>query len=454
MSHAQITQLPPQAVEIEEAVLGIALCNADALRTMLRVLTNKDIFYKPANQLSYLAMQALADQGEAVDINTVTQHLKAHGTLQRAGGPHSIAKLANNAGSPANLETHCRILQQQYMKRLVIQCGIEMQTKGHDESRDALELLADAQAQLSAHQRSLETRPSQTAAGIFEAAFNRILWAVENHGMTGVPTGITELDKLTGGWQPSDLILLAARPSIGKTAAMLHFARMAVLEHRMNTIIFSLEMPNIQLMMRLIASEVQGYSNSDLRRGNIPGGSYEVTHIRQQAARLNTGQLHLDDTPGLTLQQLRAKCMRVHTETPLQLVLVDYVQLMSGTDKRINREQEISRISRGLKELAKELDVPVIALAQLSRDVEKRPGEKRAMLSDLRESGSLEQDADAVVFLWRGEVYGITEYSDGSSTADTILFDLAKHRNGATGQVVASYDKRRGIFKDFAEDAQ
>lgn len=450
MSHAQLSHLPPQAIELEAAVLGISLTEPSALRTMLRVVTDKDIFYKPAHQLTYLAMRELAERGEVVDTVTVIHYLKDRGTLTKTGGALFIAGLARGNHSPTNLETHCRILQQQHIRRLVIRFGVELQAKGFDESRDALELLADVQARISAQQRTLETRPSQTAAGAFDSTFARVLWAVENHGMTGVPTGITELDKLTGGWQPSDLILVAARPSIGKTAAMLHFARTAVLEHEKTSIIFSLEMPTVQLMMRLIASEVPGYSTADLRLGNLKGGTHEVTHIRNQAARLNTNRLHLDDTPGLTLNQLRAKCTRIHADTPLQLVLVDYVQLMRGTDSRINREQEISRISRGLKELAKELDVPVIALAQLSRDVEKRGGEMRARLSDLRESGSLEQDADVVIFLWRGEVYKIDEYKDGTSTAGTMLFDIAKHRNGATGNVVANYDMKRGIIEDFA----
>jgi len=413
-------------------------------------VTDKEVFYKPAHQQVFHATRELADRGDAVDVVTVTHYLKERGTLQKAGGASFIAGLTRRNHSPTNLETHCRILQQQHIRRLVIRFGTELQTKGYDESRDALELLAEVQAQISAYQRTLETRQSQTAAGAFDPTFERILKAVEHQGMTGVPTGITELDKLTGGWQPSDLILLAARPSIGKTAAMLHFARMAVLEHQKTAIIFSLEMPTVQLMMRLIASEVEGYSTADLRLGNLKGGPHQVTRIRDQAARLNTNRLHLDDTPGLTLNQLRAKCTRIHADSPLQLVLVDYVQLMRGNDNRINREQEISRISRGLKELAKELDVPVIALAQLSRDVEKRGGEMRARLSDLRESGSLEQDADVVVFLWRGEVYEIDEYKDGTSTTGTMLFDIAKHRNGATGNVVTNYNMKRGIIQDFA----
>ncbi|AHJ95523.1 replicative DNA helicase (plasmid) [Hymenobacter swuensis DY53] len=232
---------------------------------------------------------------------------------------------------------------------------------------------------------------------------------------------------------------------MGKTAALLHFARTAALDYGQHTAIFSLEMPTLQLMQRLVASEVPGYSNSDLRRGNLPGGLPQVDHIRLQAQRLHTHLLHIDDTAGLSIQQLRAKCARLHSQHPLSLVLVDYIQLMRG-DQKGNREQEVGSISRGLKELAKELNAPVIALSQLSRDVEKRGGDKRPMLSDLRESGSLEQDADCIVFLWRGEYYNIAEYEDGAATADTVLFDVAKHRNGAIDEVIAACSMRRGIF--------
>jgi replicative DNA helicase len=270
---------------------------------------------------------------------------------------------------------------------------------------------------------------------------------VQQRGLTGIPTGLAALDGLTGGWQPGDLVLLAARPAMGKTAALLHFARTAALDHGHHTAIFSLEMPTLQLMQRMVASEVPGYSNSDLRRGNLPGGLEQVAHVKHQAQRLRTHghRLHLDDTPGLSIQQLRAKCARLHAQHPLGLVLIDYIQLMRG-DTKGNREQEVGSISRGLKELAKELNAPVIALSQLSRDVEKRGGEKRPLLSDLRESGSLEQDADCIVFMWRGEYYNIAEYENGTATADTVLFDIAKHRNGATDEVIAACSLRRGTF--------
>ncbi len=375
--------------------------------------------------------------------------LRHRGTLERIGGAAFVAGLTNKINSAAHLETHCRLLQEQHARRVVIRAGTELATYGYDNTRDPLVLLADAQTHLTSLHRTLETRPGQTAAAAFAPTFDRPTQAVQQQGLTGIPTGLVQLDGLTGGWQPGDLVILAARPAMGKTAALLHFARTAALDHGRHTAIFSLEMPTLQLMQRLVASEVPGYSNSDLRRGNLPGGLDQVASIREQAQRLATHghQLHIDDTPGLSIQQLRAKCARLHSQHPLGLVLVDYIQLMRG-DTKGNREQEVGSISRGLKELAKELNAPVIALSQLSRDVEKRGGEKRPLLSDLRESGSLEQDADCIVFMWRGEYYNITEYEDGTATADAVLFDIAKHRNGATDEVVAACSMRRGVFFD------
>ena len=441
--------LPPQALDLEAAVLGAALLEVTAQRTMLTTLATEQVFYSAPHQQVYLAISDLLQAGQHADLLTVVQQLRTRGTLQRVGGPAFVAGLTQRVGSAAHVETHCRILQQHYARRVVIQAGTELTAYGYDDGRDPLELLAQAQTQLTGLHRTLETRPPTTAADAFEVTFERLAQAVQQQGLTGIPTGLTQLDGLTGGWQPSDLIILAARPAMGKTAALLHFARTAALDHGHHVAVFSLEMPTLQLMQRLVASEVPGYSNSDLRRGNLPGGLDQVAHLKAQAQRLRTHGhlLHLDDTPGLSIQQLRAKCARLHSQHPLSLVLVDYIQLMRG-DQRGNREQEVGSISRGLKELAKELNAPVIALSQLSRDVEKRGGEKRPLLSDLRESGSLEQDADCIIFLWRGEYYNITEYEDGSPTADTVLFDIAKHRNGATDEVIAACNLRRGLFQD------
>ncbi|GAA4388951.1 replicative DNA helicase [Hymenobacter koreensis] len=446
---APSADVPPQALDLEKAVLGAALLEAEAQRTLLATLPDEQVFYHQHHQFVYLAIRDLVAAGHPADLLTVVEQLRHRGTLQRIGGPAFVAGLTYNIHSAAHLEAHCRILQQHHARRVLIRAGRELAAYGYDSTRDPLQLLTDAQAYFTSLHRSLETRAGQTAVAAFDAAFAHLTHAVQHRGTTGVPTGLSQLDGLTGGWQPSDLVILAARPAMGKTAALLHFARTAALDHGVPTAVFSLEMPTLQLMQRLIASEVPGYTNAELRRGELPGGLEQVQHIQQQAQRLRTQGhlLHFDDTPALSIQQLRAKCARLHAQQPLGLVLVDYIQLLHG-DKKGNREQEVSSISRGLKELAKELNTPVIALSQLSRDVEKRGGDKRPLLSDLRESGSLEQDADCIIFLWRGEYYDIREYDDGTPTADTVLFDVAKHRNGPTDEVITGCSLRRGVFID------
>jgi len=448
------THLPPQALPIERAVLGAALREAAASATALSLLAPQ-AFYQPGHQLVFAAMQEVLASGMAVDMLTVTSYLKGKGTLERAGGMGYVAGLTSEVGGGAHIDAHCRILLEFHARRTVIAAGTLLQTHGYDEGRDPLEVLTEAQQQLMGLHTVLDQRPAQTVADHFDAVFAKLEADVLNPGMTGVPTGLVELNDATGGWQPGDLIILAARPAMGKTAVMLAEAREASLEHDKHTAIFSLEMPTAQLVQRLISSEVDGYSNSQLRRGDIDGGVAEVASIKQKAQRLKTlgHRLHIDDTPGLSIQQLRAKCARLHSEHPLGLVMVDYIQLMKGDQKgRGNREQEISSISRGLKELAKELNVPVIALSQLSRDVEKRGGQKRPQLSDLRESGAIEQDADIIMFLWRGEYYKIEEYEDGSPTAGTLLMDIAKNRNGSVGEIIVGCNLKRGLLYDLGTE--
>ncbi|UOR07199.1 replicative DNA helicase [Hymenobacter aerilatus] len=443
---------PPQALELEAAVLGSGLIEASALRTLFALLPSEDVFYDPKHKLLYKSMQAMHRADKAVDMLTVIQQLRSDGTLDRVGGHQFVAGLTTKINSVAHLETHCRILQQQYARRVIIEAGRHMQQHGYDETKDPLELLAEGQQRINVLHQSLESRAVQSVASIFDEVFAQMEQAVQQQGLTGVPTGLTELNNATGGWQPSDLIILAARPGMGKTAALLHFARTAAVDEGIVSAIFSMEMPTIQLVQRMVSAEVEGYSNSDLRRGQLRGGVDEVRHLAQRAHRLKTDKILIDDTPGLSIYQLRAKCARLKAEHNIGMILVDYLQLMHG-DGKGNREQEIGSISRGLKEMAKELSVPVIALSQLSRAVETRGGEKRPQLSDLRESGSLEQDADVIVFLWRGEYYNITEYADQTPTAGTMLIDLAKHRNGATGEVVVGCNMRRGVLSDLYTEA-
>jgi replicative DNA helicase len=446
------THLPPQSLEFEQAILGAMLLEKPSVPLVLSQLP-EIAFYEPKHQLIYSAIQALTTEGLAVDQLTVIQHLRGKATLERAGGMAYVAGLTMNINSAANLDSHSRIVLQQYMRRVMIEACTKAQQRAYDQGLDPLDVLAELQTQFLRLYTLIDQRPAQTLADHFDSVFEKLEQDVLNPGMTGVPTGLLALNDATGGWQPGDLVVIAARPAMGKTAVMLAEAREASLEHDKHTAIFSLEMPTAQLVQRLISSEVEGYSNSQLRRGDIDGGVQEVASIKQKAQRLKTlgHRLHIDDTPGLSIQQLRAKCARLHSEHPLGLVMVDYIQLMKGDQKgRGNREQEISSISRGLKELAKELNVPVIALSQLSREVEKRPS-RRPQLSDLRESGAIEQDADIIMFLFRGEYYKIDEYEDGSPTAGTLLMDIAKNRNGSVGEIIVGCNLKRGLIYDLGD---
>jgi replicative DNA helicase len=449
-----LTHLPPQSLAIEAAVLGIALQEKEATAHVLEHLTEA-AFYSTPHQLIYAAIRDVATERQAVDILTVTQRLKAKGLLERAGGAVYLGQLVNKIQSAAHLDEHCRQVLEQHIRRVVLQTCTELQRKAYDELLDPLDLAGDAVHAISQVLSGYESHADLTVQDHYEATFERMRRNVANPGLTGIPTGLTSLNDATGGWQPGDLIVIAARPAMGKTAKMLNTMRAACLDHDNHAVIFSLEMPASQLMDRLVAAEIESHSISKIRRGAIEGGLPEVERIRMQSQRLYTHghRVLIVDGSSLTIQQLRAKCLRRHQQHPLGLVLVDYIQLMEGpqTSKGSNREQEIAAISRGLKKLAKELHVPVIALSQLSREVEKR-SDKRPQLSDLRESGAIEQDADIILFLWRGEEYHIAQYEDGSPTAGTMLLDIKKNRNGKLGPVYAGCNFDHGLLYDL-EDA-
>ncbi|MGI4884260.1 MAG: replicative DNA helicase [Janthinobacterium lividum] len=447
MKNHTVGHVPPHNAALEAAILGAVISVSSGLRTVLGILPDEAAFYVPAHRFVYRAVRQLFAAGEAVDTLTLVPALKAAGVLERIGGPHFLAQLSLKADSVAHLESHCRIVQEYQARRQLIATGTRLMQHAYDEGEDALGLLTAAQLELNGLHKGLETRAVQTVASTYDGVFADLVRAVESPGLTGVNTGLRALNDVSAGWQASDLVVLAARPGMGKTAALLHFARTCALDLGQAAAIFSMEMPTKQLIQRMVASEVAGYTNADLRRGHVAGGVPQVHALYEQAKRLRTDKLLIDDTPGLSIFQLRAKAARLKAEHDVKLILVDYIQLMKG-DTKGNREQEIGSITRGLKELAKELDVPVIALSQLSRSVETRGGDKRPQLQDLRESGSLEQDADLVVMLWRGEYYGIDEYADGSPTQDTILFDILKHRNGALGEVIAGCSMKRGTFFD------
>lgn len=446
-----VGHVPPHASKIEAAVLGAMMLESAAARTVFGVLQAEAAFYVPAHQFIFRALKSLFDQGQAIDQLTAVAELAQLGLLQRAGGPAYVAGLTLQIDSAAHLESHCRIVQQFHVRREIISLGLRLSQYGYDDTRDPLDLLTDAQVGLTQLHNALETRATKTAAELYKTYFDELAKKTTTEGLTGIPTPLTELNRFTGGWQDADLVVIAGRPGMGKTAKMLSIVRTAALDHGKACAVFSLEMPSLQLFGRMVSSEVEGHTNAQLRRGEVKGGAEGVLHLATEAKRLASPLIHFEDTGGLTILQLRAKAARLVAEKGVKLILVDYLQLLTGSVKG-NREQEIGSITRTLKEMAKELNVPVIALSQLSRDVEKRGGDKRPGLSDLRESGSIEQDADMIIFLWRGDYYGIDEYEDGSLTAGTALVDIAKHRNGALGEIVAGVSMDRGLFFDRDKD--
>lgn len=439
---------PPHAIEAEEAVLGALMLERDALTKVIDVV-REEIFYKPAHQIIYRAIYALFEDSEAVDVITVVEKLRQLGELENAGNAYYISELTSKVASAANIEYHARIVLQKYIQRSLIGVCGELITQAYDETSDVFELLDEAERDLYA----LSGDNLRQEAVSIEISTDKVLRQLEElrnkgSGITGIATGFNQLDDMTSGWQKSDLIILAARPSMGKTAFALSVARNAAIDAEKPVLLFSLEMAREQIVKRMIGSEAM-LDSGKLRTGNLQ--QYEWDQLDKKLTQLRQAPIWIDDTAGLTINDLRSKARRLHAEHGIELILIDYLQLMSagGMGKNTNREQEVAKISRSLKMLAKELDVPIIALSQLSRQVENRGGDKRPMLSDLRESGSIEQDADMVLFLYRPEYYGNEVFEDGSSTQGICEVIISKQRNGPVGEVRLEFIKEYGRFKDF-----
>ncbi|MEN2992805.1 MAG: replicative DNA helicase [Bacteroidia bacterium] len=423
-------RLVPQALEVERALLGALLIEKDAIAKVVDLL-HAEAFYDPRHQKIYAAIRSLFDQGLPVDLISATEALRRQGHLKEIG-PYYLAELTLGVASSANAETYARIIVEKYLLRQLISLAGELTEKAFQEETDAFELLDAAENrlyELSQHHLRRSVQPAQRVLQETLMVLERL--RQKNQPLTGVPSGFPELDRMTAGWQKSDLIILAARPSMGKTAFALNLARNAAFAGY-PVVIFSLEMSALQLMYRFISLEVE-ISSEKLRTGQI---SPEIwLALPQKLERLARAPLYIDDTPSITIYDLRAKCRRLKAEKDIQLVILDYLQLMGTTQRSANREQEVAAISRSLKALARELEIPVIALSQLSRAVEARGGDRRPQLSDLRESGSLEQDADAVLFLYRPEYYGILQDEEGNSTQGITEVLLSKQRNGPIGKV-------------------
>lgn len=436
-------KLPPQALELEEAVLGAIMLEKDALTSIIEDLQS-EMFYKDAHQRIYSAVRVLFADNEPIDILTVSNKLKSTGELEMVGGYVYLATLTKRVSSSANIEFHARIIIEKYIQRRLIEMSSKIIKDAYEDTTDVLNLLDEAQNSLFDLVESNFKRGIRPIVEVIGQAIDQIEKAKKNKsGISGIPTGFTQLDNITGGFQNSDLLILAARPGVGKTALALSFLRNMAIKYKRPVAFFSLEMPATQLVMRLMSAEAE-ISSENLRTGRVTDA--EMTALNNNLKKLSEAPIYIDDTAGLTLFELRAKCRRLKTQYDIEFVAIDYLQLMSGgQDFSFNREQQISSISRGLKALAKELNIPILALSQLSRKVEERGGEKKPQLSDLRESGAIEQDADIVMFIYRPEYYN--ESVEGNPEGFTELC-ISKHRNGRTADIPIQFISKFVKFTD------
>lgn len=442
------THSPLHDDDLEKAVLGTMLTEVHGLRMALSLLRpGASVFYQPAHQAIYEAVLTLYLAGEAVDNLSVIRQLATDGQLERAGGGVAIMQLLSRAHSPAKMETHCRFLLELFTKRRIGAIARQLMDASTDVTQDCFELLSQAQTGLNTLHDGLRTKQIQSVADLYDGVIDTIKAAtLAPNGLTGVPSGLATLDRVTRGWQPADLVIIAARPSMGKTTLAAFMARHAAEGGQYPGVIFTLEMSTVQLVRKMVATEA-GYSTAQLLGGKLDGGAEEAELIRTKAAALRRAGLYFDETPGISIGEFQATVARMVADYGIRFVVVDYLQLMRG-DQRGNREQEISSISRALKQTAKEHNIPVLALAQLSRATEQRGGDKKPMLSDLRESGQIEQDADVIVFPYRAEYYKITEDDLGNPTTNTTELIIAKHRNGALANIMVQSFMAQGRYAD------
>ena len=443
-------RMPPQALDLEEAVLGAIMIEKDAIIAVMDII-RPESFYKDAHQKIFKAVLELSQALQPIDILTVTEELRKYNHLDEIGGPFYITQLASRVSSAAHIEYHARIIAQKYIQRELIRVSTEIQSKAYDDGIDVDDLIDFSESQLFNVAEGNIKKETSRIDSIIQESLAQIEEAGKRpDGLSGVPSGYTKLDRVTSGWQRSDLVIIAARPSMGKTAFVLSMTRNMAVEHNQGVAIFSLEMSSVQLVNRLIVSETE-LSSEKIRNGNLE--PFEWEQLEYKIKRLVDAPIFIDDTPGISVFELRAKCRRLMSQQKIDIVIIDYLQLMTGPpETRGNREQEVSMISRSLKGIAKELNVPVVALSQLNRSVEMRSGTKRPQLSDLRESGAIEQDADMVLFIHRPEKYGFIEDEEGNSLLGLAEIILAKHRNGALVDVKLRFRGELARFEDYEED--
>ncbi|MBI4646599.1 MAG: replicative DNA helicase [Bacteroidia bacterium] len=441
------SKIPPQALDVEEAVLGQLMLEKDAVISVLDILKPSS-FYNEAHQKIYSAIVDLSMKERPVDILTVTEELKKKEQLDLVGGPFYITQLTSRVGSAAHIEYHARIIAQKFIQRELIRISSEIQERAFDENEDVLDLLEFSESELFKIAEGNIKKEVLKINVVLKEAIHQIEEAGKKQNyLSGIPSGYSDIDRITSGWQNSDLIIIAARPSMGKTAFALTMARNITIEHNRTVAFFSLEMSSIQLVNRLIISETE-LDTGKIKTGNL--AAYEWKQLEEKIKNLSNAKIFIDDTPAISIFEFRAKCRRLKLQHKVDLIIIDYLQLITtNNENRGTREQEVSAISRALKAIAKELDVPIIALSQMNRSIETRGGTRRPQLSDLRESGAIEQDADMVIFIHRPEKYGLSTDEKGNSLVGLAEIIIAKHRNGATGEVQLKFINRYAKFTEF-----
>ncbi len=443
----------PQALEFEEAVLGALMIEQDAYSLVSEIL-RPESFYDLRHQLIYEAIRTLNLRQKPVDILTVTEHLNSTGKLEEVGGPFYITQLSGKVASSAHIEYHARIIAQKFLARELITFTSLVQTKAFDTTVDVDDLMQEAEGKLfEISQQNMKKDYTQINPVIREAYDMLQKAAARSDGLSGLSSGFEKLDKMTSGWQNSDLIVIAARPAMGKTAFVLSMAKKMAVDMKIPVAMFSLEMSNVQLVNRLIINvcEIPG---EKLKSGQL--APYEWSQLDNKITRLYDAPFYVDDTPSLSVFELRTKARRLVREHGVKIILIDYLQLMNASGMSFgNRQEEVSTISRSLKGLAKELNIPIVALSQLNRGVAIREGieGKRPQLSDLRESGAIEQDADMVCFIHRPEYYKIYDNGEGLDMHGMAEIIIAKHRNGGVGNVLLKFRAEYARFQDPEEDA-
>ena len=440
-------KLQPQAIELEKAVLGALMIDNESLSDAIDSLRT-EYFYSPKHQRIFEAIVNLFNNTQPVDILTVSEELKRLEAFEKIGGLGYISELTNNVSSASNTEFHARIIAEKFIKRSLINISRKISADAFDDTVDIFDLLNNAEAELFTVTEGTLRKSYDKMSLLIKGALENIeTLRNKEDGLSGIPSGFTSLDRVTSGWQNSDLIICAARPGMGKTALALSMTRNIAIAHNTPIGFFSLEMSSEQLVNRLIASEAE-LSASKLRKGDL--ADHEMVQLHEKIKQLSEAQIFIDDTPALTIFELRAKARRLVKNHNVRIIMIDYLQLMHAGGNAGNREQEISTISRSLKGIAKELKIPVIALSQVNRGVENRTGigSKRPMLSDLRESGAIEQDADIVTFIYRPEYYKIYEWDNGDDSRGQAELIIAKHRNGSLKNVRLKFLDEFAKFSD------